>query len=239
MMSLNRTMKRSTRRRPPGNQKQFIKPAAQQPRPRGAGEEGASRGREPEGGLGTGDSARGLALTSAGSRGVADEPGVEPHAVGGAEPDVLVGEAEARGRDGVRARQAREHGHVDEALLQRHQRRQADHRHAPRSVRQRLQPPRHLSPTSPAAAARRGVAGASPLFWWWWLVSATARPREACLPSFWAVAPGSGLGLAAASWRRPVGPTSHRQIVLTDLYEAITSNGLSKCSILALCLVLY
>jgi len=63
-----------------------------------------------------------LALTSAGG-GVADEPGVEAHAVHGAEPDILVDEAEAGGGDGVRARQAREHGHVDEALLQRNQRR--------------------------------------------------------------------------------------------------------------------
>lgn len=83
---------------------------------------------------------------------------MEPHAVGGAEPYVLVREAEARRRDGVRARQAREHGHVDEALLQRHERRQAGHRHAPRAVRQRLQPPRHLSRRRPL----RGAAGVLP-----------------------------------------------------------------------------
>jgi len=49
MMSLNRTMKRSTRRRPPGNQKQFIKPAAQQPRPKG-GRRGRGKQREGAGG---------------------------------------------------------------------------------------------------------------------------------------------------------------------------------------------
>lgn len=124
-----------------------------------------------------------------------DEPGVEPDAVGGAEPDVLVREAEARRRDGVRARQAREHGHVDEALLQRHQRRQAGHRHAPCAVRQRLQPARHLSrrrspreeqapPSSQAmvvtvAGERDGATGG-------------ATGREARLPDSWP--PGSGLG---------------------------------------------
>jgi hypothetical protein len=62
---------------------------------------------------------------------VTDEPGVEPHAISRAEPDVLVGELKAGRRDRVRARQAREHGHVDEALLKPHQCREADRRHAP------------------------------------------------------------------------------------------------------------
>lgn len=90
---------------------------------------------------------------------MAEEPGVEAHAVGGAEPDVLVDEAEARGLDGVSAREAREHGHVDEALLQRHQRRQAHHRHAPCAVHQRLEPPHHL---------RRRWEGRAPSGGWWW-----------------------------------------------------------------------
>ena len=169
--------------------------------------------------MGTGDSARGLALTSAGSRGVADEPGVEPHAVGGAEPDVLVGEAEARGRDGVRARQAREHGHVDEALLQRHQRRQAGHRHAPRAVRQRLEPPRHLSPTSPAAAARCGRSRRLPP-----LLVVVAGERDGAAErgvSSFLLGRGPGLGfgsglMAAASGRRSAGPTCHRQTDSVD-----------------------
>lgn len=84
-------------------------------------------------------------LASAGG-GVADEPGVEADAVGGAEPDVLVDEAEAVGGDGVRPRDPREHGHVDEALLQRHERREPNHRHAPRAVAQCLQPAHHPRP---------------------------------------------------------------------------------------------
>jgi hypothetical protein len=75
---------------------------------------------------------------------VADEPGVEPHAIGGVEPYALVDDAEAGRCDGLRARQAWEHGHIDEALLQRHQRGEADHHRASHAVGQRLQPSRHI-----------------------------------------------------------------------------------------------
>jgi len=50
-----------------------------------------------------------------------DEPGVEANAVGGAEPDVLVGESEARGIDGIGLGETREHRNIDELLLKRHQ----------------------------------------------------------------------------------------------------------------------
>jgi len=46
---------------------------------------------------------------------------VEANAVGGAEPDVLVGKSEARGIDGVGLGETREHRNIDELLLKRHQ----------------------------------------------------------------------------------------------------------------------
>lgn len=156
MESFNRGAKRSASRHTSKNPAPPTKPTAQQSPGGGEGGTGGSgtKRRQDQGG------GRELVLASAG-RGVADEPGVEPHAVGGTEPDVLVGEAEAGRRDGVRSRQAREHGHVDEPLLQRHERREADHRHAPRAVGQRLQPPRHIP--CRRRDARRGEGRRLPL----------------------------------------------------------------------------
>ncbi|WVZ12461.1 hypothetical protein V8G54_016991 [Vigna mungo] len=50
-----------------------------------------------------------------------DEPGVEANAIGGAEPDVLIGESETRGIDGVGLGETWKHRNIDELLLKRHQ----------------------------------------------------------------------------------------------------------------------
>jgi hypothetical protein len=76
-------------------------------------------------------------------RRVLDEPRVEPDTVRRAQPHILVGKPEPLRSDGVRARQAGQHGHVDDLLLERHQRRQPHHGDAPGAVRKRLQPSRH------------------------------------------------------------------------------------------------
>jgi hypothetical protein len=147
MESSNRGAERSASRHPSKDQAHHNFSAV------ATGEKENDRTRhQAEGGFGWKE---GVPLASVG-RGVADEPGVEPHAVGSAEPDVLVDEPEAGRRDGVRARQAREHGHVDEALLESHQRREAHHRHASPAVGQRLQPSRHISTRCRRRDARRG-----------------------------------------------------------------------------------
>jgi len=50
-----------------------------------------------------------------------DEPGLEANTVWGAKPDVLVDESEARGIDGVRLGETREHWNIDKLLLKHHQ----------------------------------------------------------------------------------------------------------------------
>lgn len=72
-----------------------------------------------------------------------DEPRVKPDAIRRAEPDILVSEPEPLRSNCVGARQAGQHGHVNELLLERHQRRHPHHGDASGAVSQRLQPSRH------------------------------------------------------------------------------------------------
>lgn len=65
-----------------------------------------------------------------------DKPGVEADTVGWSEPDVLVGEAEASRREGVRLGESRQHRHVHQPLLQRHQQRHARHHQPSHAVQQ-------------------------------------------------------------------------------------------------------
>lgn len=93
-----------------------------------------------------------------------DEPGVEADAVGGSEPDVLVGEAEAGRGEGVGLGEARHHGHVHQPLLEGHQQRHARHRDAPHPVQQRVHVGHHfrasLLPLSRTERAGSAAAGA-------------------------------------------------------------------------------
>lgn len=50
-----------------------------------------------------------------------DEPGMKANTIGRSEPNVFVGETEARGGDRVRLGEAREDRDVNELLLKRHQ----------------------------------------------------------------------------------------------------------------------
>ena len=72
-----------------------------------------------------------------------DEPSVEAHAVGGPQPDVLVLEAEAGGGEGVGSGEAREHGNIDEPLLERHQQRHSRHQHRAYAIQHQAQVRHH------------------------------------------------------------------------------------------------
>lgn len=73
-----------------------------------------------------------------------DEPGVEADAVGGPEPDVLVGEAEAGRGDRVGLGQTREDRYVDQLFLKGHQQCHPGHRYASHSVKQSVHVRHHF-----------------------------------------------------------------------------------------------
>lgn len=93
-----------------------------------------------------------------------DEPGMEADAVGGGEPDVLVGEAEPSGGEGVGLGEAGEDGDVHELLLERDQQRDPRHHYPPDAVHQHAQVRHHFRRRSPSGIGSsdgsRGGGGA-------------------------------------------------------------------------------
>lgn len=87
----------------------------------------------------------GMGKRTAALREELDEPGVEADAIGREEPDVLVGEAEAGGGDCVRLGEARQHGDVDQPLLERHEEGHASHHYTADPVEQCANVRHHLS----------------------------------------------------------------------------------------------